>query len=97
MHVPPVHVDHPEVRVIQPTWHCLLRFRQRTDLPPGGDAALDGLRDALAAATIDRVPPPWAAGRQAELWAVADPFAFPLTRDGATTWSALTCLRRGTS
>ena len=94
MHVPPVHVEHPEVQVIQPTWHCLLRFRQRASLPPGTDAALEGLRALLAEATIDRIAPAWAAGQQAPLWAVSDPFAFPLMPAGAGTWSALTCLRR---
>ena len=90
-----MYVEHAEVRVIQPTWHCLLRFRQRASLPPGADAALEGLRALLADATIDRIAPSWAAGQQAPLWAVSDPFAFPLTPAGAGTWSALTCLRRG--
>jgi hypothetical protein len=95
VHVPPVHVDRAEVQVIQPTWHCLLRFRQRAKLPAGTDAALDGLRDLLEEATIDRIAPSWAAGQEAPLWAVSDPFAFPLTPAGPGTWSALTCLRRG--
>jgi hypothetical protein len=99
MHVPPVHVEHPEVQLIQPTWHCLLRFRQRATLPPGGAAALEGLRALLADATIDRIAPSWAAGQEAPLWAVCDDFAFPLTPAGMGTtgvWSALTCLRRAT-
>jgi hypothetical protein len=95
VHVPAIALEHPEVQRIQPTWHCLLRFRQRADLPPGTDAAVEGLRAVLADATIDRIAPAWAAGGQAELWAVAEPFAFPLTRAGGGSWSALTCLRRG--
>jgi len=94
VHVPPVHVEHAEVQVIQPTWHCLLRFRQRAKLPPGTDAAIEGLRAALVDATIDRIAPPWAAGQEAALWAVSGPFAFPLTPAGHGSWSALTCLRR---
>ena len=94
MRVPPVHVEHPDVHVIQPTWHCVLRFRQRGRHPPGTDAALDALRAVLLDAVIDRWPPPWAAGQEAERWAVSGPWAFPLTRSGGGTWSALTCLRR---
>jgi hypothetical protein len=91
-----VHTEHPEVRVIQPTWHCLLRFRQRGRHPAGVDAAVGALRAALENASIDPWPPPWAAGQHAERWATSGPFAFPLTRSAdAGTWSALTCLRQG--
>jgi hypothetical protein len=98
LHVPEIHTDHPEVRVIQPTWHCLLRFRQRGRHPIGADEAVDGLRDVLQHAAIDAWPPPWAAGQEAERWAVADPFAFPLTRTATPgVWAALTCLTKGTT
>jgi hypothetical protein len=95
MRVPPVHTDHPEVRVIQPTWHCLLRFRQRGRHPIGADEAIEGLVASLRDAAIDPWPPPWAAGQEAERWAVAGAFAFPLTRTSAPgVWTALTCLTR---
>jgi hypothetical protein len=94
--VSPVHTDHPEVRVIQPTWHCLLRFRQRGRHPAGTDAAVAALRAALAEASIDTWPPPWAAGQDAPRWATFGPYAFPLTPSGLPgAWSALTCLRQG--
>jgi hypothetical protein len=92
--IPPVEIDHTEVRAIQPTWHCLLRFRQRATPAIGTDAALEGLADALRGASIDTWPPPWAAGQEAARWAVADPWAFPLTPTGSGVWTAVTCLRR---
>ena len=95
MLLPPVHVGHPEVASIQPTWHCLLRFRQRARPATGTDGAIDALRATLADATVDVWPPPWAAGQQAPRWAVAGPFAFPLEPDGAGGgWLAVTCLTR---
>ena len=95
MRVPPIHVNHPEVRVIQPTWHCLLRFRQRGRAPTGTQAALDALAQALGEASIDAWPPPWAAGQEAPRWAVSDGLAFPLVPAGSPgVWSAATCLRR---
>jgi hypothetical protein len=96
MHVPPVHVGLGDVATIQPTWHCLLRFRQRLPGPPGADEALAGLRSVLEDAEIARVPPGWAAGQDAERWAIGADVAFPLARsDRRGTWTALTCLRRG--
>jgi hypothetical protein len=95
MHVPPVHVGLGDVETIQPTWHCLLRFRQRGAHPAGAAAALASLRSVLEDAHVDRWPPPWAAGQEAERWAVSGDWAFPLQRQGAGVWAAPTCLRRG--
>jgi hypothetical protein len=96
MRLAPVHTDHPEVRVIQPTWHCVLRFRQRGRHPTGADAAVERLRQVLADAVIDVWPPPWAAGQEALRWAVSGEWAFPLERSADGTWVAVTVLRRGT-
>ena len=95
MHIPPVEVGHPEVPAIQPTWHCLLRFRQRAGPAVGTDAAVEALRSTLADASVDVWPPPWAAGQAAPRWAVAGRFAFPLqpTAPGEA-WVAVTCLAR---
>ncbi len=88
-----VPVEHPEVQLIQPTWHCLLRFRQRARPAVGTDAAIAALHATLADAVIDVWPPPWAAGQQAARWAVSGRFAFPLTPAGDHgRWSAVTCL-----
>lgn len=97
MQVPPVHVGHPDVATIQPTWHCVLRFRQRGHLAPGTAVALDALRSVLEHATVDPWPPPWAAGQEAERWAVSGDWAFPLVRGAGGAWTAPTCLRRGTA
>jgi hypothetical protein len=81
---------------IQPTWHCLLRFRQRARPPAGADAAVEALRASLARADIARVPPGWLAGREAEaeMWAVDRSLAFPLSRGAGGVWIATTCLVR---
>lgn len=97
MRIPAVPVEHPEVEAIQPSWHCVLRFRQRRQAPAGTEAALTALSEALADADIARVPPGWAAGQEASRWAVSGELAFPLMpghppRRG--TWTALTCLTR---
>jgi hypothetical protein len=90
-----IYLDHPEVEAIQPTWHCLLRFRQRLPGPPGTEEALAGLRSVLEDADIARIPPGWAAGQQAERWATGADVAFPLARSGRPgVWTALTCLSR---
>ena len=95
MQIAAVRVDHPEVHAIQPTWHCVLRFRQRVRPAVGTDAALDGLRAVLEDASIDTWPPPWAAGQEAPRWAVSGRWAFPLAPAGGGTWTALTCLSAG--
>lgn len=97
MRVPPVHVGLGDVESIQPTWHCLLRFRQRGRHPIGTEAALAELRAVLEAAHVDRWPPPWAAGQHAQRWAVSGEWAFPLEPQGGSVWAAPTCLRRGMS
>jgi hypothetical protein len=96
MRVPAVHLPEPagEVHAIQPTWHCVLRFRQRGSHAAGTDAALDALRRVLLDAHVDRWPPPWAAGQAAERWAVSGDYAFPLHRSAGGLWVAPTCLRR---
>jgi hypothetical protein len=88
--------DHPDVRAIQPTWHCLLRFRQRVEVPSGTDAAVAALRASLERADITRMTPPWVAGRdrRAQLWALDEDLAYPLTPGRAGVWTAATCLRR---
>jgi hypothetical protein len=97
MRVPAVHVGLGEVETIQPTWHCLLRFRQRGRHPVGTEAALAELRAVLEAAHVDHWPPPWAAGQRAQRWAVSGDWAFPLEHQGGAVWAAPTCLRRGMS
>jgi hypothetical protein len=92
----PVPKHHDEVRVIQPTWHVLLRFRQRVKVDPGTDAAATALRDSLERADLTRMPPGWVAGRDsgAEMWAVDGDLAYPLSRGSGGEWIAATVLRR---
>lgn len=99
MRIAAVEVQHGgDVARVQPSWHCLLRFRQRKSTPPGTDEAVSALRDALIDAEISRVPPGWAAGQDAERWAIplSGDLAFPLARSRGETWTALTCLTRST-
>lgn len=93
----PVPKDHDEVRLIQPTWHCLLRFRQRVRLEAGTDAATTALRESLERAHLTRMAPGWIAGRErgAEMWAVDDDLAYPLSAGHGGEWTAATVLRRG--
>jgi hypothetical protein len=92
----PVPKHHDEVRAIQPTWHVLLRFRQRVKVDPGTDAAATALRDSLERADLTRMPPGWVAGRDsgAEMWAVDGDLAYPLSRGSGGEWIAATVLRR---
>jgi hypothetical protein len=90
-------LDHPEVREIAPSHHCVIRFRQRRPVhgPEGGSEALaDALISVLSDADISRWPPAWAVGdRHTELWAVNGELAFPLERSGAPgRYVATTCL-----
>jgi hypothetical protein len=93
----PVPIDHDEVRFIQPTWHCLLRFRQRVEVEPGTDAAVSALRTSLGRAHFTRMPPGWVAGRErgAQMWALDGDLAYPLSRGPAGEWVASTVLRQG--
>jgi hypothetical protein len=95
--VAPVPKDHDLVRSIQPTWHCLLRFRQRVKLPPGTDATVTALRKSLEQADISPMTPPWVAGRDrgAQMWALDGDLAYPLSSGPHGEWIAPTCLRRG--
>ena len=96
MHIPAVQIGHPEVAVVQPTWHCLQRFRERHDSPPGTEEALSGLGTALQEAEITTRPP---SGVRTQgdwsLWAVWGALAFPLVDQGGGTWVAPTCLALG--
>jgi hypothetical protein len=96
MPIRPVPVEHPEVRKLVPTWHCVLRFRERARVDGAREELMEALRAALAEADITRWPPAWIAGRhrEAELLAVAGELAFPLARSLHGTWAATTCLRR---
>ena len=88
---------HDEVHSITPTWHCLLRFRQRVKVDPGTDAAVWALHDSLERADVSRLPPGWIAGREqgAQFWAVDEDLAYPLTRGPGGGWVATTVLKRG--
>src|SRR4051794_29280626 len=93
----PVSKHHDEVRLIQPTWHCLLRFRQRVKIAPGTDVAVDALRASLDRADLTRMAPGWIASREtgADMWALDGDLAYPLSRSGAGEWTAATVLRKG--
>ena len=88
---------HDEVHAITPTWHCLLRFRQRVKVDPGTDAAVHALHDSLERADLSRMPPGWVAGREqsAQFWAIDEDLAYPLTRGPGGAWVATTVLKRG--
>lgn len=80
---------------MQLTHHAVVRFRARRRLARGTDAT-EAAAGALADASIDRVPPSWAAGQEAEWFAVAGETCFPLVRASeAGVWLTTTCLVRG--
>jgi hypothetical protein len=90
--------DHPEVREVVPSHHCVVRFRQRRPVRErGAGAVADALIAALEEAHVTRWPPAWAANdRHTELWAVAGELAFPLERSSSPgRYVATTCLARG--
>jgi hypothetical protein len=93
----PVQKDHDEVRAIQPTWHCLLRFRQRVRVPAGTEAASAALRASLERADLTRMAPGWLAGRDrgTQMWALDGELAYPLSPGPDGTWTASTVLSRG--
>jgi hypothetical protein len=91
------YLDHPEVREVVPSHHCVLRFRQRRPVRERGTVAVtDALMDALRHADVSRWPPAWAVNdRYTELWAVSGELAFPLEPSGAPgRFVATTCLSR---
>jgi hypothetical protein len=91
------HLNHPDVREIVPSHHCVLRFRQRRPVSERGVVAVaDALVAVLEHADVSRWPPAWAVSdRHTELWAVCDELAFPLERtDRHGRWLATTCLSR---
>jgi hypothetical protein len=90
-------VDHPEVREIVPSHHCVVRFRQRRPVRErGGAAVADALIVALEDSHVTRWPPAWAVSDQrTELWAVNGELAFPLERSASPgRFVATTCLSR---
>jgi hypothetical protein len=90
-------LDHPEVREIVPSHHCVVRFRQRRPVRAMGSAAVaDALIGVLQDADVSRWPPAWAVSdRHTDLWAVNGGLAFPLQPAGSPgRYVALTCLGR---
>jgi hypothetical protein len=90
-------LEHPEVREIVPSHHCLLRFRQRRPFRElGTEAVTEALIAALEDADVSAWPPAWAAGpRETKLWAAGGDLAFPLERTPKPgRWLATTCLSR---
>jgi hypothetical protein len=91
-------VDHPEVREIVPSHHCVVRFRQRRPVRErGGAAVAEALVSLLGDADVSRWPPAWAVSDlPTDLWAVNGELAFPLRASGVPgRFVALTCLERG--
>jgi hypothetical protein len=98
VHVGTARTDHPEVREIVPSAHCVQRFRKRMPIRVAGiQAVAAALLDTLEAADISAWPPGWAVSdRATTLWALHADLAFPLAPSGTDgRWVALTCLRRG--
>jgi hypothetical protein len=93
----PVPKHHADVSAIQPTWHCLLRFRQRVRVDPGTDAAVAALRESLDRADLTRMAPGWIApgDRETAMWAIDGDLAYPLTPGPGGVWTAATVLKRG--
>jgi hypothetical protein len=90
-------LDHPEVREIAPSHHCVVRFRERRPVRErGSEAVIEALISVLREADISRWPPAWAVGdRRTGLWAVNGELAFPLEPSGAPgRFVAATCLSR---
>lgn len=95
MRLPRVHTGHSEVEWVQLTHHAVVRFRARRRVARGSDAT-EAAAAALADAHVDRVPPSWAAGQEAEWFAVSGETCFPLVRaPEAGVWLTTTCLVRG--
>ena len=89
--------DHPEVREVVPSHHCVVRFRQRRPVRErGAEAVAVALIEVLEGSDVSRWPPAWAiSDRHTELWAVNGELAFPLERSGTPgRYVATTCLSR---
>jgi hypothetical protein len=90
--------DHPEVRAIIASEHCVQRFRRRRRIrTPGVEAVASELGQAFEEADITRWAPSWVdSDRKPQLWALVDDMAFPLVAAGSDgEWLAATCLVRG--
>jgi hypothetical protein len=90
-------LNHPEVREVVPTHHCVVRFRQRRPIrEPGTAAVADELIAVLERADVSHWPPAWALNDgQTELWAVNGELVFPLEgTDTPGRFLATTCLAR---
>ena len=90
-------LDHPEVREVVPSHHCVVRFRQRRPVRErGGEAVADALIAVLEDSHVTRWPPAWAVNdHRTELWAVNGELAFPLERASSPgRYVATTCLSR---
>jgi hypothetical protein len=90
-------IEHPEVREIVPSHHCVLRYRQRRPITERGTAAVvEALIETLEHADVSGWPPAWAVSdRRTDLWAVSGELAFPLERtDAPGRYLATTCLGR---
>jgi hypothetical protein len=91
-------LEHPEVREIVPSHHCVVRFRQRRPVRErGSQAVAEALILVLQDADVSRWPPAWAVNdRRTPMWAVNGELAFPLEPSGAPgRYVATTCLGRG--
>ncbi|MBN1530254.1 MAG: hypothetical protein JW895_14435 [Thermoleophilaceae bacterium] len=90
-------LDHPEVREIVPSHHCVVRFRQRRPFRElGTDAVMEALTTVLEDCHVSGWAPAWAHGdRDTALWAATADLAFPLERTATPgRWLATTCLSR---
>jgi hypothetical protein len=90
-------LEHPDVREIVPSHHCLVRFRQRRPFRElGTDAVTDALIAVLEDCHVSGWPPAWAQNdRRPALWAATADLAFPLERTPVRgRWLATTCLSR---
>ena len=77
-------IDHPEVREIVPSHHCVLAFASAARERAGAEAVAEALIAVLEGSDVSRWPPAWAmSDRRTDLWAVNGALAFPLERGGA--------------
>jgi hypothetical protein len=89
--------DHPEVTEVIASEHCVLRFRKRRRIREAGlQAVSTALQEAFEDADLTRWAPNWVdSDRRAQMWALLDDVAFPLTPAGPPgSWLATTCLVR---